>query len=163
MSINIIKGEVLEHEDLVRPKMEQYIRVAAIIIENGKILLARHKKHGNVYWVFPGGRLNYGETVKMCAIRELKEETNFDIEISNLIWIVESIPPDGSRHVVNLFFEGKIVSREFIYGEEEGLEGIEFIPIRKVDELILYPDLKMELKSWILNRVTPIYLGNKWE
>lgn len=49
---------------------------AAIIIENGKILIARRPLHDALAnkWEFPGGKIEYGETPEECLKRELMEE-----------------------------------------------------------------------------------------
>ncbi len=51
---------------------------AAIIIKNGKILIAK-RKEGK--WEFPGGRVEKGEDMEECLKREIKEELDMDIEI----------------------------------------------------------------------------------
>lgn len=62
-----------------RPK----VGVGVIVVKNGEILLGKRKgMHGKDSWCFPGGHLEYGESWKECAIREIKEETGIDI--SNL-------------------------------------------------------------------------------
>lgn len=51
-----------------------------IIINDGKVLLIQQKK-GN--WGFPKGHVEFNETEKQTAIREVKEETNLDVKIFN--------------------------------------------------------------------------------
>lgn len=53
------------------------IRIAAIIIEDGKILLV--KGRGYEYIWTPGGKLEEGETDEECLKRELKEEIGVDL------------------------------------------------------------------------------------
>ena len=53
----------------------------AVIVDNGKILLVHHKKLN--MWLPPGGHIEKGELPSECVIREVKEETGFDIEIVN--------------------------------------------------------------------------------
>ena len=48
---------------------------AAVIIRNGKVLLAsRPADKPPAGWEFPGGKLEYGESVADAAVRELQEE-----------------------------------------------------------------------------------------
>jgi len=60
------------------------IEVAAAIIDNGQgqILIARRRlgKSQAGMWEFPGGKLERGESVEQCLIRELEEEMNIRIE-----------------------------------------------------------------------------------
>ena len=44
----------------------------AIIVEDGKILLAHEVNSG--WWLIPGGGLEEGETPESCVIREVEEE-----------------------------------------------------------------------------------------
>ena len=50
-----------------------------VIIENDKVLLIKQIQ-GN--WGFPKGHMEVGETEVETAIREVKEETNLDVEIN---------------------------------------------------------------------------------
>jgi 8-oxo-dGTP diphosphatase len=53
---------------------------AAIIIDHGKVLIAKRKRTGRLggMWEFPGGKIEPGESPEQCLKRELKEE--FEIE-----------------------------------------------------------------------------------
>ena len=51
-----------------------------IIIEDGKVLLI--KQHQG-FWGFPKGHVEDGETEEETAAREVKEETNIDVEIKS--------------------------------------------------------------------------------
>ena len=63
-------------------------RVSIIIVnEKEEILLVQHKKSNRLYWVLPGGRIEYGEDFAACAVRELKEETNLDIKYLGNLWV----------------------------------------------------------------------------
>lgn len=57
--------------------------VAAIIIDNNKILIVRRSDKMKLagMWEFPGGKIEQGESEEQCIIREIKEELNINISI----------------------------------------------------------------------------------
>ncbi|RLQ92295.1 NUDIX hydrolase [Falsibacillus albus] len=65
-------------------EMPTHIIAVGGIVENeeGKILLVK-TIHGG--WVFPGGQVEVGENLMDALIREVKEESGIDINVSNLI------------------------------------------------------------------------------
>ena len=57
--------------------------VAALILEDGKVLIAR-RAHGQSHalkWEFPGGKVEPQETPQMSLAREIREELGFDIVV----------------------------------------------------------------------------------
>ena len=50
-----------------------------ILNENKEVLLVHHNKG---HWDFPKGHVEEGETEVQTAIREVKEETNIDVEVN---------------------------------------------------------------------------------
>lgn len=65
-------------------------RVSAVIIESVKILLVHRIKPDNDYFVLPGGSVEENEDNVGALIREIKEETNLEIEIDRLLWRVKN-------------------------------------------------------------------------
>ena len=63
-----------------------HIVAAGGIVEDGKgnVLLVKTYFHG---WVFPGGQIEIGETIDEGVIREIKEESNIDASVCQLIGI----------------------------------------------------------------------------
>jgi 8-oxo-dGTP diphosphatase len=60
---------------------------AAIIAENGKVLIAKRKPAGRLpnLWEFPGGKLEEGEIPEQCLERELQEEFEVDAEVGDYL------------------------------------------------------------------------------
>ena len=68
-------------------------RVRAIIIKDGKVLTIKRTKPDAIFWVFPGGGVEKGETKEKALIRECKEELGVDVEISDLFMAMDSKTP----------------------------------------------------------------------
>lgn len=56
------------------------VGIGIIVIRGNLVLLGKRKNsHGTGTWNFPGGHLEFNETLEQCAQREVKEETNVTI------------------------------------------------------------------------------------
>ncbi|MBT9131702.1 NUDIX domain-containing protein [candidate division NPL-UPA2 bacterium Unc8] len=141
------------------------IRVSLILIEDGKLYLVKHRKEGHSYWVLPGGTVEYGETLGEAAIREIEEEINLRIELGKLAFIGDAIPPDGHRHIIDLYFTGKILGGELKLGSEEILEDVGKIDLNSLPEIDFRPDIGEDIKKAHQNQFCgeARYLGNTWE
>ena len=64
---------------------------AALIIKNNKVLIGKKEDDPNHpfgiggKWSLPGGRLNEGEDPEMGLKREVREETNLDVQITSTL------------------------------------------------------------------------------
>ena len=87
-----------------------------VIMEKDKVLLIQQIE-GN--WGFPKGHMEVGETEVETAIREVKEETNLDVEINeNKRYTVEYITGRNTYKEV-VFFLAKKISGNEKYQESE--------------------------------------------
>lgn len=139
-------------------------RVSVVIVnEKEEILLVQHKKANRYYWVLPGGRIEFGENFEACAVRELKEETNLDIEFGKVIFLSEAIAPDKSRHIINIYATGKVLGGELRVGDEPILADAAYKPIYELDKITLYPPVAHEIiGAYKEGFKTLRYLGNLW-
>ena len=65
-----------------------WIGIDAIILNKDKtkiLLIKRGSKAYHGYWGFISGKMDWGEEVKETVIREVKEETNLDIEVVKFV------------------------------------------------------------------------------
>ncbi len=101
-----------------------FIAVGAVIKNSeGKILLVRHKPEREGYWkgkwICPGGRLDYGESIEAGIKREVKEETNLDIELIKPLIPFERIVGQ-ELHVIYIDFIAKVAGGELFPGSDVG-------------------------------------------
>lgn len=65
------------------------IRVYAILIQNGKLLLSTEQYLGKTLVKFPGGGVEYGEGIREALIREFREEVDRTVEIGELFYVTD--------------------------------------------------------------------------
>ena len=97
-------------------------------------------------------------------VRELKEETNLDVEVGHLIMLSESIPPDHHRHVINYYFIATVVGGKMKLGDDKYLYDLQWHPIEKLPELTVFPAVAPEIMQRLQDGAAlPVSIGNKWD
>jgi 8-oxo-dGTP diphosphatase len=68
--------------------------VGVVCLRGDEVLLIRRGTPPRLnQWSLPGGRLEWGETLEVAALRELKEETGVDAALLGLIDVVDGVFP----------------------------------------------------------------------
>jgi ADP-ribose pyrophosphatase YjhB (NUDIX family) len=114
-------------------------RVGVVLLERDMILLANHVDGSESYWVLPGGALENWETLKECAVREVKEETGLEIKVRRLLFVDEAISEDKRVVVTNIVFLGEIIGGRLNPKPMGYFRGAEFIHVNQLDEINFYP------------------------
>ena len=130
--------------------MEKNIKVGigVMIINEGKILLghrANNKKDtGGIYetdcWTLPGGKQEYEETFFEGAKREVKEETNLDIDKLELFGAADDIQSD--RHYITMHVIARDFSGELKVMEPESEDEWQWFPLDKLPDNLYSPSEK---------------------
>jgi 8-oxo-dGTP diphosphatase len=116
------------------------IRVSAILVHDGNVLLGQHRGHN--FWILPGGKLHYGESLTDCAKREFAEETGFVISVERPVFIGDFITPD--EHVLDVAFDARLdgASRSLsvpIITNDSSLRVVEWVPLSLLPHRALRP------------------------
>jgi len=117
--------------------------VYAVIIQDNKVLLAKEWDG----YDFPGGGMNLGETIPDALVREVKEETGFDISVGQPIFSKDNFFKKAMRekfvHSILLYYTATVIggeaSKDFIQGVENEFMGMpEWIPLSEIKNIKFY-------------------------
>ena len=62
--------------------------VLGVLFIEGKVVLT--KRRDCPVWVLPGGKIDEGETAEQAIVREVKEETGYDVEVERKVALYTS-------------------------------------------------------------------------
>lgn len=132
-----------------RPKLFNF-RIAGIALREGHVLV--HRATHELFWTFPGGRAEIGETSEETLRREIVEELGVEAEIGPLLWTVENFFHFEKRdyHELGFYYRMELPAR-FAFAERgivhrivDGPNEIEFMWVRATPEALaalpLQPD-----------------------
>lgn len=138
--------------------MNHRIRVAAILIEDNKILLVRHvhPKTEFEWWVPPGGGIERtDENLYGCAIRETWEETGYHIETGEIVYIREFFDLENDTLNLEIFIKGKVIGGEITLKNIQGngsdefyIKEVRWIDRVEAEDLMIYPEVIKTDEFW---------------
>jgi 8-oxo-dGTP pyrophosphatase MutT (NUDIX family) len=133
----------------------------AVTNDAGELLLVRRSDNDN--WAMPGGAVDIGESLAQAAIRETREETGIDCEITGL-----SGTYTDPAHVM-LYTSNGEVRQEFsivLTGRATGgqptpsteTSEVRWVPLDQVDDYQMDPSMRLRVQHYAEHRDEP-YLG----
>lgn len=143
----------------------------AIIVEDDKILLTRNKNKTGSFYLLPGGGQRHGESLSEALVRECLEEIGVRVSVGDLFLVRDYISKnhefaseDGGVHQVEFMFRCRVVEGNVHVGEipDDWQTGVEWVPVSKLDDVVLYPAAIVESLQRIARGENPksCYLGD---
>ncbi len=119
--------------------LEPKLVTVVVVQHEGKLLLGRRNiDPARGAWSFFGGYVERGEKVEVAALREVKEETNLDVQLEHLIGIYSE---NGLPHVV-IAYQASIVHNDVskMAAQPDEVSELAFFTLDEVPELAFPTD-----------------------
>lgn len=139
------------------------VGVGAMIFDaEGKVFLAQRgpeARNERGTWEFPGGRVNYGETLVEAILREIHEEYGLRIEVEALLDVIDHLLPEEGQHWVAPTYIARHVSGEAVILEPQKCTGIGWFELDDLPaplSLVSTENLRNYLKRHKMPRPAPL-------
>jgi ADP-ribose pyrophosphatase YjhB (NUDIX family) len=133
---------------------------AVVTDDRDRIVLIRRRD--NNLWALPGGGMELGESIVDTAVREVKEETGLDVEITGPIGVYTNphhvmAYTDGEvRQQFSLCFTTRLLGGDLLADSES--TDIAWTPSQDIPSLNMHPSMRLRIQHYLEHRDTP-YLG----
>jgi ADP-ribose pyrophosphatase YjhB (NUDIX family) len=151
------------YDDPDAPAVNSMVPSVNAVVTNaaGEVLLIRRSDNDN--WALPGGAIDLGESMVQAAVRETREETGIDCEVTGLVGIYTD-----PRHVILYTSNGEtrqefsiVVTARATGGEptrsEESTE-VRWVPRKDLGSYAMDRSMRLRIDRYLEGQPVP-YLG----
>ena len=134
--------------------------VVAVVERDGTVLLIH--KTDNDLWALPGGGHEPGETIADTVVREVREETGYDVEVTRLVGTYTNphhvmAYDDGEvRQQFSLCFTARLLGGHARTSSES--KAVAWVTPDDAANLPMHPSMRLRLQHALQHRTTP-YIG----
>ncbi|KYP81754.1 NUDIX hydrolase [Ferroacidibacillus organovorans] len=130
---------------------KHYVSAAVVVMnEQSEMLLIKGPRRG---WEPPGGVVEMGESIRDAAVREVKEESGFDIEITSFCGIYQHL----TNGVVNTLWLGKLIGGTPQTSDESLAVG--FFPVDRALGMVTWSNFRERIEQTLEKRAHPFFVA----
>ncbi|CAM5522201.1 NUDIX hydrolase [Streptomyces abikoensis] len=150
------------YDDPAAPEPNSLVVAASAVVtdDEGRILMQRRADSG--LWALPGGGMEMGESLIGAVVREVREETGLDVEVTGLVGTYTDprhviAYSDGEvRRQFNICFTARIVGGSLAVSDES--TALRFVTADAIPSLDMHHTQRLRLRHYMEKRPQP-YLG----
>jgi 8-oxo-dGTP pyrophosphatase MutT (NUDIX family) len=149
-------------DDPDAPRPTTIAPAASVAVRNpgGELLLEWRRDNG--LWTLPGGTMEVGERLTETAVREVREETGIDVEITGIVGIYSDprhviAYDDGEvRQQFNVCFAARPIGGILHTSEES--RAVRWVPVGELADIPIHDSIRLRITHALSYRSAP-YLG----
>ncbi|MFT2019562.1 NUDIX hydrolase [Streptomyces sp. 796.1] len=150
------------YDDPHAPQPNSMVVAASAVVTDGEGRILLQRRRDNELWALPGGGMDFTDSLPGCAVREVKEETGLDVEITGLVGTYTDprhviAYTDGEvRRQFNVCFRARVIGGVLAVSDES--TEVRFVHPDEFDALPMHHTQRLRLGHFLEDRPAP-YLG----
>jgi 8-oxo-dGTP pyrophosphatase MutT (NUDIX family) len=151
------------YDDPSAPKANSLVPSVNVVVVNdaGEILMIRRTDNDN--WAIPGGAIDLGESVAQAAVRETREESGIECEITGIVGIYSD-----PKHVLLYTSNGEVRQEFSIVLTASPLSGqptpssesseVRWVPVPEVREYTMDRSMRIRIDDYLAHKESPVII-----
>jgi len=151
------------YDDPDAPKANSLVPSVNVVVTNDadEILMIRRTDNDN--WAVPGGAIDLGESVAQAAVRETREESGIECEITGIVGIYSD-----PKHVLLYTSNGEVRQEFSIVLTARPLSGqptpssesseVRWVPLSEVRDYTMDRSMRIRISDYLAHNESPVVI-----
>lgn len=150
------------YDDPTAPRPNSVVPAAVGCVSDPQGRLLLQHRVDNDLWALPGGTHEFGESIVATVVREVREETGLDVEVTGLVGTYTDprhviAYTDGEvRQQFTLAFRCRLIGGQLAKDSES--HEVRWVARDELDSLRVHPSMRLRIEHYLQDRTHP-YLG----
>jgi 8-oxo-dGTP pyrophosphatase MutT (NUDIX family) len=144
-----------ESKDVWRP----HVTVACVVADGDRYLMVEEEVGGQIAYNQPAGHLDDFESLQQAAVRETREETGWEVELTHLIGVHQWRSHEHGDVVVRFSFAARPLSHDPQQSLDTGIRRALWLTrseIAGLDGRLRSPMVLMSIDAWLAGQRLPL-------